>query len=609
VLRSATFRGRWDDGTPWQDTLITEMAGPISGHWILPGTLAVPAGTVLELDPDVSTHLEFTAGSLVNRGVLRGRPSSPDVQHRISFAGVDESAFVGGGMVPLPETDRGLWVIGDGKLDLAGSVRTPWRRAIRSLGIGAVAVELDGDVEGWQPGDELVITPTAPPSVAAHWTLSDHPRVKSVEGRVVHLDRPLLYGHPTHVCRDGRVFGAEVANLTRNVNVEGTPQGRAHVMIVPAVNPDGSHGHSTGRQTMSYVGFRFMGPRQGTGTYYTSGGKAVEITAGVKGRYGGPHWHHCGDGSKGSVLTGCVVRDSGNSAYWPHMSNGIRGVGLLADNVMEDAYGWDPRDPDGSPQDPSHGIEWIGCGASRITCTPPHGGKLLTGFVLGNGEGNRRVGCWSVGVQGSGTGNSSGAHWPEGATSVWEYGPDEWGVPNVEHNNRCHGINTWQNTNGDHVVDEPICYNNGRAGIAHGAYGTHYIYQGMPLRRGELSGNGLAPVELHAHSTEVKPQVFQDLVMDASGKPHAFRLVKHRAVAIWPNEIRRCLMVGHTVAALGFVYTGADGVSKPEWVDVYDDCEWDGLLLDEAQFALMLPGSRVRWMSATTGDVLQTWTV
>jgi hypothetical protein len=599
MLRVVEWAGHDGEGNTVAGTVPVEV-GPVSGHRVIDQTLVIPAGVVLEIDPDADTHLEFTAGSLVllPGSTLRMRPSSAQVDHLVSFTGIDESKCVGGGMVPLPETDRGLWVVGDGLLDLAGAERTPWRRAIRSLAIGAVAVELDGDVTGWLPGDELVITPTAAPSVTAHWTLYDYPRVASVEGRVVHLDRPLAYGHPVYVCADGRMLGAEVMNLTRNVRVEGTSGGRAHVFIAPEVDEHGHHGHTTGRQTMSHVAIRWMGPRQPTGEEYTSGGKRIPITEVVLGRYA-YHAHHCGDGSRGSLLTGVVVRDSSH-AFVPHLSNGIRFEDCLAHNVMDDPFWWDQRPPTGEPQPPSHGVEWRRCGASLVTVDPSFRGSRLSAYNLGNGDVSVCSGSFAVGVQGNV--QASGFLWPEGATSVWQFDGQD-GL-NVSHNNKRDGIFTWQNTLNLHKVRGFVCYRNGVAGVEHGAYVNPYEYEG-----GECGDNGRAPFLLHSQSHDAGPQILRNLVLNASGRPHALEMAKHTKPNSIPTEVRACRMVGHTVAALGFTYTGANGPSVPELLDVYDDCAWDGLLLDEAQFALMLPGSRVRLMSATTGEVLQTWTV
>ena len=81
-----------------------------SGHVVLPHGYTIKAGQVVELDPDRSTTVE-AAGNIIVYGTLRMRPRTGDVTHTLRFVRVKESAFVGGGMVPL-SSDVGLWIIG-----------------------------------------------------------------------------------------------------------------------------------------------------------------------------------------------------------------------------------------------------------------------------------------------------------------------------------------------------------------------------------------------------------------------------------------------------------------------------------------------------------------
>jgi hypothetical protein len=79
---------------------------------------------------------------------------------------------------------------------------------------------------------------------------------------------------------------AEVMDLTRNVRIEGTPGGPAHVFI-----------RSTKPQSIKYAQIRYTGVLKGTNT-----------SSGTSGRYG-LHFHMMGDGSRGSVVEGVVVRE------------------------------------------------------------------------------------------------------------------------------------------------------------------------------------------------------------------------------------------------------------------------------------------------------------
>jgi hypothetical protein len=62
----------------------------------------VPEGRALRFDPDRDTTLEVT-GNVVVRGLMEMRPR-PGVEHVLRFVGVDESAFVGGGLTRSTRT-------------------------------------------------------------------------------------------------------------------------------------------------------------------------------------------------------------------------------------------------------------------------------------------------------------------------------------------------------------------------------------------------------------------------------------------------------------------------------------------------------------------------
>jgi hypothetical protein len=215
-------------------------------------------------------------------GRLEMRPQ-PGVEHILRFVDVDESAFVGGGLDPI-DSDVGLWVMGDGVLDIRGAGKEAWNRL--------------GNSQTWQGQDDLVVAPIEPGDFTP---------------------KPFTSGKSVPALGDRR---AEVLNLTRSVRIEGTPSGRAHVFI-----------RSMQPQSIRYATLRYLGPRQAGG----------ESTEGVLGRYG-LHFHHAHDGSRGSVVQGVVVRDCGNHAFVPHMSHGITLRDCIAYEVFEEAYWWDPHD-------------------------------------------------------------------------------------------------------------------------------------------------------------------------------------------------------------------------------------------------------------------------
>lgn len=107
----------------------------------------IPAGQTLRFDPAVSTTLTLT-GNMIVRGVLEMRPARRSVTHRLVFAGVDESKFIGGGMNPV-DSDVGLWVIEGGRLNLRGT-RVGTTVSVHGTPLGPLYrnVRIQGTVQG-----------------------------------------------------------------------------------------------------------------------------------------------------------------------------------------------------------------------------------------------------------------------------------------------------------------------------------------------------------------------------------------------------------------------------------------------------------------------------
>jgi hypothetical protein len=327
------------------------------------------------------------------------------VEHVLRFVDVDESAFVGGGLDPL-DTDVGLWVMGEGVLDVRGTSKRAWNRS--------------GASRSWEPEDELVAAPVEPGDFEP---------------------APFVAGDPVPSSNGRR---AEVLNLTRNVRIEGTPSGRAHVFI-----------RSTGRQRIMFATLRHLGPRQPDGDH----------TSSVLGRYG-LHFHHCHEGSEGSLVEGVVVRDCGAHAFVPHMSHGITFRDCVAYDVFDEAYWWDPNDE-------TNDLLIDRCVAGSVRFDPPLLGHRLAAFLLGLGSRMVLRGSVAFAVHGSRT--SAGYSWPEPPSGLWTF------RDNVAHNNVAAGIFVWQNVQEPHLIQRFTAYHNGEAGIIHGAYANAYHYRDLDL--------------------------------------------------------------------------------------------------------------------------------
>ncbi len=503
--------------------------------------LHVECGGHLVLDPQRSVTIR-TTGNVEVCGLLEMRPARAEVQHLLRFEGIDERRFVGGGMSVLA-SDVGLWIHEDGQLDLHGTPRTAWVRAAGGLSAGDRTIRLAAQPTGWRVGDELTITPTGTPVDKSHAVRFDQATITSITGSVVTLSSALRYGHPQVSVGDGHVLTAEVLNLTRNVRVEGTPEGRTHTMAMMVNRPS----------QVRYAAFRHFGPRQADGAYTTK----------VLGRYG-LHFHMAQDGSRGSVLEGVVMRDGGSHAYVPHLSNGVTIRSCVSYDTVETPYWWDQAADTRSADPETHDALFDSCVAAKVRCDPAFRGFRLAGFNLGAGTGNRATGCVAVGVQG--TTDSSGFQWPELSRGVWDFDLC------VSHNNNRHGIFTWQNGPEEHLVTDFVCYHNGGYGVSHGAYSNCYTY-----RDSILYGNAGGGVLAHAVSKPTKPLQFVNLLIDGAGlSPSAIEFTQHTLDTTKPTVVRGVRLRGYQKA--GIWITGPRDGRPPAAADLVDvvGCEFSG---------------------------------
>jgi len=407
-------------------TAMAANAGPVSGtiggSVSYLSTTTIESGQTLRFDPNQDTTLEVW-GNLIVEGTLEMNPIA-GVTHILRFMDVDEAAFVGGGLEVL-ESDRGLWVVGSGVLDLKGEEKVGWNRT--------------GTDPTWKSTDELRVAPTAVGDYGkdgfSSFTLgSSVPRA------------------------DASLPPAEVINLTRSVHIEGTTSGRSHVTIL-----------SSAPQSIKYTEFRHLGPRQ-------DGGDG--LTVGVIGRYA-LHFHHAGDGSRGSIVEGNVFRESGNRAFVPHASHGISAIDNVAYDVFGTAFWWDKGDGN-----ETHDSLWQHNFTGYIRVDPVYRGYLLSGFSLALGDGNVAIDNAAAGVLGNK--DCSGFIWPglgSGEESgIWEF------RGNVAHNTQCHGSHVWQNNPFVHLIEDFVSYRNATAGVSHGAYANEYTYFDLYLFENGVSG-------------------------------------------------------------------------------------------------------------------------
>jgi hypothetical protein len=516
---STVRSGNWSDPGVWGGKLPVPADIPLisSGHTVTYDLttatyagVAVSSGAILQFDSNTSRTLQ-SSGNVVVEGKLTMRPSSASVIQLLQFINIDESKFVGGGMDVLT-TDVGLWAMGSGILDLVGTTKTAFVRAAGNIASGATTINLKSSPTGWQAGDEISIAPTDSPAVGnAYLSGFDERTISSVSGSSITLSAGTLRAHP----QINNMWTAEVINLTRNVRIQGTATGRTHIFIRSSVP-----------QTISNIQIRYIGPRKNRG-----GDSTAEF---VLGRYG-IHFHHCDNGSVGTMVEGCVIRDTGSHCFVPHISNGITMKGNVAYNGMEIAFWWDV-------QDFTHGAVWDG----NIVAISKFIHEALdidseeaptfasSGFLLGPGDDNVCNNNVCIGT--TGDFRAGGAYyWMEGLIeSVWEF------ENNIAHN--CHaGLVSWQNNLKNHIVRDSVLYNCGM-GIYHGAYTNTYLYTGGYVYN--------SPITIKASSGNSNALKFQNMVIDAAGQDYAIVLDEGPLDGERPVCIRNCTITGHKKAGI-----------------------------------------------------------
>jgi hypothetical protein len=439
--------GYWSNPSIWEGGKLPSAADrPIINHPIILNQDATVAGIEVNAELRLALEKDITLQSSKNiivNGIMSAFPQS-GFNNTIRFIDVDESKFVGGGHDVL-DMDIGLWIIGTGQLNLQGTEKTSWTNEQGSI-IAPTSSLMPLQYKNWSVGDELLITPTEKGSVAY-----DVVTMQSIDGEDIFV-KPGLSNHPII---DDR-YTPEIANLTRNVRIEGTATGQSHIFI-----------GSTAPQTIRYVALRFMGPRKQQ--------RGTTVKEFVVGRYA-VHFHHCGH-IDGTVIEGCVARDCGSHVFVPHGSHGIHFLHNVTYNTFEHAFWYDPGHS-------THNNKWNYNLVTRLNYVPGAINMSLAetdpdtpptfsagGFMLGEGDGNECIGNCVVGAVGD-PHDGGGYQWPARDENknegIWVF------KDNLAHNCST-GLQVWQNTVLNHIVENYQAYSN-TVDIFHGAYANSYRY-------------------------------------------------------------------------------------------------------------------------------------
>ena len=528
---------RWSDPATWGGTVPGAADVAVLDKPVMLDVDATVAGARVEaagelvFDPAASRTLAST-GNVVVHGALRARPEGPGVHHVLRFDGIDESRVQGGHAMEPVDTDIGLWVVGAGILDVAGTPKKAWTNLTGGADAGASSIEV-GDAAGWQVGDEIVVTPTVSTTVEGYAETHDRRTIAAVSGNRVELNEALSHPHPTVTVKPGVTHTAEVLNLTRNVRIEGTPEGRAHVMLVGL----------TGKQAISYLGLRHLGPQ----APHPEGG-----TMGAVGRYS-LHFHTSLDATQGTVVEGVVSYDGGNHSFVPHLSHGITLRDCVAHDQEDAAFWWDPpheeEDEETNESVPSNDLVYERCVASLIK--PTSGAEYeVTGFVLGPGQRNVARGCVAVGVQGEDS-STPGFGWRGDALEAHPWVFED----NLSHDNYGSGLYFWVNGVPHSYVDRYTSYHDGH-GIHAGSYTNLVSYRDCTVYACAENGLTIEAVPGVADGSDLTVS-YENVYVDQAGlTDFAVHVSEHVVDADTVTRLTGCHFTGGNVAQVGFPEEG-----------------------------------------------------
>ncbi len=311
TLRTARS-GLWSDTGTWEGGKLPAAGMRLQireGHTV---TYDVSSDTVIR-SIHIAGSLIFASdrNTLLNVGLIKIQPGSDasedgfdcDAHQPVVDASRPKPALeIGTAVQPMPvkytATIRLHYVDGldketcpaivccAGRLDLHGAPLTnTWLKLGQTSKPGDKSVVVQGDMTGWKPGDQVIVTGTYHPDgnektpVLATTFQTEERLISNSRGNTLRLDKPLTFEHYA----EGE-FRGEVANLTRNVVIESADPGgvRGHTMY---------HRNSSG--SISYAEFRHLGKKDILGKY------AI-------------HYHLCGDTMRGSSVIGASIWDSHN---------------------------------------------------------------------------------------------------------------------------------------------------------------------------------------------------------------------------------------------------------------------------------------------------------
>jgi concanavalin A-like lectin/glucanase superfamily protein/IPT/TIG domain-containing protein len=533
-----------------QNFTVTVTAGCTN---TLTGTLGaavtVPAGQTWCVAGTVNT-----AFNIIVNGTLQMRPGAT-----INFTGINEANFVGGGSVPLA-TDVGLWCVGDGKLDIQGTVKEPWIRATGTIAQGATSFTADRDLIGWKVGDSIILCPSNPPTVSGFLTQFEGKTITAISGRTVTFNTATAYAHPA-VTIAGTVYGTEVLMMTRDVNIAGTATGRSHVFI-----------KSTQQSILRYAKLKNMGPNK------VPAGSSVSKK--ILGRWA-LHLHENFSATSGMVVEGMLVDTAGSHSYVAHASHGVTFRKCVSWYNRYESFWWDG--PGESVNFTTLSVFYDRCLSALCASNPSgDGGHRQGAFMVQgqtgdfpNGHSIMR-GCVAVGSVGratpGGNGNANGFVWQENR------GGGDWLFEDNLAHNCVEGAVGWQNTTEDQAakfgnpppITRFIAYHNQFHGVFWGAYVSMQDFLDC-----KFYGNGLAGANANGGAVGSNGITWTTCFFDGGGiAPSALTIgTDTRPGSEHIQTFDRCTFKGGTTQA---VLVPTNGGTTPFFSVDFLNCTYSG---------------------------------
>jgi hypothetical protein len=333
-------------------------------------------------------------------------------------------------------------------------------------------------------------------------------------------------------------FEETIKDWKYNLRIEGTATGQSHVFI-----------KSTRPQTIRYTQFRYMGPRK------DNNGDGIKDV--ILGRYA-CHFHHAGDGSRGTIIEGCIARDCNSHVFVPHGSNGITMRNNIVENSLDAAFWWDYNHQ-------TNDLTWENNLVVNVGFIPrandqdsggPQGG--VNAFVLGFGDGNVCRGNVVIGT--SGDYRAAGAYnWPElrddadtskDLTSSWVF-------ENNTAINCPSGDQVWQNSEHHHIIRGSRYINCG-VPVYHGAYANDYCRIDCTYKGGTT--------EVWAASDSTRRILFINCTFDAGGADYCVVINEGPGVGAAPIMFRNCKFINFGKKAILNQNPGT-GIKKVDVID------------------------------------------